>query len=170
MTNKVVNLNIEQARELFVQHPEYRTTLLSVFTDEELGIQKEWPKDWYNLKEIKGCYIAGNSDIETANNNSVSILNLNVFANEKYAESALAYAQLSQLAKEMNDGWEPNWSDGVEYKYSVCFKNCRNSGNNSIQIVFCWLSDISLIYFKTREMAEFSIKHHRNLWEKFYMI
>lgn len=164
--NKSITLNTEQARELFTQHPEYRTTLLSVFTDEELGIKKEWPKSWVDLKVISGLFVNKYSELERGCQLSTTNENKNVFADIKIVKSALAYAQLSQLSEKMNEDWKPNWLDNDECKYSVCY----NYRSNQLSVMTHFCKNSNLIYFKTQEMAEFSIKYHKDLWEQFYMI
>ena len=53
---KQVKMTIEQAKDLFKSNPEFRNTILSVFTDDELGIDN-FPKKFRDLGMIKGYYI-----------------------------------------------------------------------------------------------------------------
>jgi hypothetical protein len=85
----------------------------------ELG-KKQLPKSWEDLR-IKGFYVDISSNIKESDDYfSPSEYDKNVFANKEQAEAAIAMAQLSQLMKVYNDGWEPNWSDD-EIKYCIEF-------------------------------------------------
>lgn len=157
---KQIKLTLTQARNLYILNPEYRDTLLSVFTDKELGIKSGYPKSWNDIKKIDGFYITEDSSIYSAKNVNILYINNNIFATQKQAKSALAFAQLSQLAKEMNGDWTPDWSTS-NTKYSI--------NRNSLALyINSWSATFHLIVFKTKEMAEFSLKHHEQLWKDYY--
>lgn len=89
-----------------------------------------------------------------------------IYSNDKQAKSALAFAQLSQLAKAMNGDWESDWKNTDEDKYTIQSR-CDSSFLLRIE---CRNVTMSHITFKTEELAEFSLKHHRELWEDYWMI
>lgn len=62
--------------------------------------------------------------------------------------------QLSQIVAKMNGGWEPDWSNGYEDK--VCVFYCHTE--NSLRVDSWNTSNTSNLYFKTEEMAKFSMK------------
>ncbi len=158
---KQIKLTIEQAKSLYKSNPEYRDTLLSVFTDKELGIEPSYPKSFKDIGKIDGYFIEINALIvDIYNLNSNKFANKNVFATEKQAKSALAFAQLSQLAKEMNGDWIANWDNN-----NVKFVIVRSSEKLYIEQ---WCAKFYSIVFKTKEMAEFSLKHHEQLWKDYY--
>lgn len=120
----------------------------------------ELPKSWNDLDKIPGYYLKGSGCVDYT---AMSRLKY-VFATEAQAKSALAFAQLSQLIKVMNDGWEPTFEDKKHYIVSSN-DTCRLHG-----LIINWTYIIKHLPFKTRELAEFSLKHHRELWEDYWMI
>ena len=165
---KEIKMTIEQARLLFAQYPEYRNTILSVFTNEELGITPNWCKSWEELKEISGYYVGTLSSriIQLKGGCEPEQCSKKFFSKERYAKSALAYSQLSQLVESMNNGWEPDWSDKNECKWTPYYNRLTNTFGVTPFIVI----NGGHLYFKTHEMALFSIKHHSQLWEDFFMV
>jgi hypothetical protein len=130
----------------------------------ELEPVQEWPKTWDELgEEIAGSFIYhADSDILSGEFNLCSE-NKNIFATHQQAEAALAMAQLSQLHKAIVGDWEADWDDDQQGKYIVC----RFRGELTIRKN---LHTFNHFPFETCEQAEFSLLHHRELWEKFYMI
>lgn len=135
----------------------------------ELIKEPEFPKSWEELKDIKGYWISPLEEILYTESKIVN-KNKSLFSTEKQAKSALAFAQLSQLVKAMNGGWEYEWSD----------KNLYNDGkhnSNKLWTVIRVVNHLEVnfktthfchLVFKTKELAEFSLKHHRKLWEEYY--
>lgn len=165
---KNIKLTKEQARELLAKDPSFRNTILSVFTDEELGITPNWPKSWEELKEVSGYYVSFASSIvkPTSRPYKVDSENKSIFSKEKYAKSALAYAQLSQIVESMNNGWEPDWLDNFEGKWTAYYDYTSKIFGVGRFTVMCG----NLLYFKTKEMVDFSIKYHHELWKDFFMV
>lgn len=163
---KQIKLTLTQARNLYKSNPEYRDTLLSVFTDKELGIKSGYPKSFNDLEEIQGFWIDKNSNIESFSSQDPlmdfdKIKDKNVFATEKQAKSALAFAQLSQLAKKMNGYWAIDWNNSSQTKHTI-FRTMNGLHLSNYTIVY------KSIVFQTKEMAEFSLKHHEQLWKDYY--
>lgn len=82
---------------------------------------KKWePKSGNYKLSANGRLIPGGSII------SIDRINFGMeFETEESAEKAAAYYRkihrLYKLAEELNEGWEPDWSDHNQYKYSVYF-------------------------------------------------
>jgi len=103
--------------------------LLTISNNEELQAfakklypelsKKQLPKSWEELEYVQGYYVSPNSYVSNYDNIAAN-LSKNTFATKEQAEAAIAMAQLSQLMKVYNDGWEPNWSDD-EIKYCIEF-------------------------------------------------
>jgi hypothetical protein len=74
-------------------------------------IQKQLPKSWEELDEIKGWYVDTGSGIEDKQVGTYRH-NRNVFVTEEQAEAAVALAQLTQLREVYRQGWKPDWKDG----------------------------------------------------------
>jgi hypothetical protein len=114
----------------------------------------EWPKSWEELK-CDGYYINGAKPSYPTSAKCV-------FPTDAHAKSSLAFAQLSQLAKAINGDWEPDWID-VHLKYTVKCMHDKLAVDSTLSIKY-------LICFETKEAAEFSLKHHRKLWEDYWII
>jgi len=112
----------------------------------------EWPENWeeLNIKTEWGPV-------------SPSYLCVRISKHHKSFKSILARLKLEELAKEMNGDWNPDWSKDATLKYHVC----RNRNTLSISDARHYAE---LIVFKTKEMAKFSLKHHKKLWEDYWMI
>lgn len=129
-------------------------------------IKAEWPKSWYELREIKGYYIGlASSIVPSIGDEEMKTFasNRNIFQTAAHSESALAFAQLSQIAKRMNDGFAKDWSNSRSACWTI-FRHANKLIIGDFNQSFCH------IYFATEEMAEFSLKNHRELWEKYWMI
>lgn len=74
-------------------------------------IQKQLPKSWEELDEIKGWFVNTGSGTEYTQVGTYRH-NRNVFATEEQAEAAVALAQLTQLREVYRQGWKPDWKDG----------------------------------------------------------
>jgi len=131
----------------------------------ELEEIKEWPKTWEDLGEMKGYFIYNTSEIISGNFTG-SRTNRNTFATKAQAESALAFAQLSQLHKAIVCDWVPDWSDTNQSKWAI-YRFWMHSKN--VLIIGEYLRDFYHLAFQTEEQAQFSLTHHRELWEKYWM-
>lgn len=157
---KEVKLTEEQAKQLYKEHPEWRSTLLSEFSDEELDIDN-FPKSWEDLKKVRGFYINEHAEIKEISSLKTYNDNKNIFPTEEDAKKALAEAQLRQLAYKINGEKNEDWVYS-EYpsRYAVIFdKRYQHLTTASHYIIID--SDIS---FKNRKDAEKSIKYHKDLW------
>lgn len=70
---------------------------------------------------------------------------------KEQAEKLLAINQLMNVAKYLNEGWEPNWNNGNEYKFYIM------SFENIIKVDFCFHSNLGNVYFKSRDLAKKAI-------------
>lgn len=71
---------------------------------------------------------------------------------EQYLKERKLLFKIHQWAKEKNEGWEPDWSDGGENKYYIFY---GHSGNE-FEVSSVVISDNfkKLPYFKSREIAQ----------------
>ena len=127
----------------------------------ELEEIKEWPKTWEELGDMKG-YILSAESVKQANPGFSHAGWETTFATQQQAESALAFAQLSQLHKQIVGDWVPDWSNKIHGKFVV--EVC-----GGLHVIEMFSTKYHLA-FKTREQAEFSQTHHRELWEKYWML
>jgi len=89
-----------------------------------------------------------------------------LFATKEQAEASIALAQLSQLMKHVNDGWEPDWHNEDQFKYCIGYFGEK-----------AWVSDLRLakdarfiaryfLTFPTEAKAYGFLKAYRDLIEK----
>lgn len=114
---------------------------------------------WEDIKRISGCWINPHSQI-ISDNAPTYEASKNVFLNKKYAKSALALAQISQLL--------PYYDSQVDWNNNTS-KFCIYREGNKIDIKI-----FSFIYhplaFKTYEEAARFLKHNEQLVKDYYML
>ena len=128
---------------------------------EQLGIEDKELEDFV-IKN--GYHINSSVEIEESAGNSVTFNNLvhyNIFETEEEAEEQAKiineYLKLYHIAKYLNDGWEPDWSDNQVLKYSIFYDNASKS--YGIDYGICCTKGTFNIYFKSKELAEKAIKY-----------
>lgn len=115
---------------------------------------------WKDLKHVPGVYITDNSCLVPAPAGLVLPHNRNVFLNEKYAKSALALAQISQLL--------PYYDTNVDWKNEYN-KYCIERIGNGIEIG-AWMHRYCVLAFNTESEAYRFLKHNEQLIKDFYML
>jgi hypothetical protein len=120
----------------------------------ELG-KKELPESWGELGYIQGYYVAPSSYVSDYNNIAANS-NKNTFATKEQAEAAIAMAQLSQLMKVYNDGWEADWNNYNQLKYCIGFTRENLEIDN-------WIDYRQFLAFKDQETAELFLENFREL-------
>lgn len=115
---------------------------------------------WEDLKSITGVYIDKYSYFDLIKKGQTNVCNKNVFLNEKYAKSALALAQISQLL--------PYYDTSVDWE-SNDNKCCICRIGNKIEIK-CWIGIYHVLAFNTMSEAERFLKHNEQLVKDFYML
>lgn len=115
---------------------------------------------WKDIKEISGygitteCHIVHWSKLDNNEDNK------NVFLDEKYAKSALALAQISQLL--------PYYDSNVDWGKATA-KYCIIRMSNKIYIEK-YQSLYYLLAFNSREEAERFLKYNEQLVKDFFML
>ena len=78
------------------------------------------------------------------------------FETEKHAEKAVKdfrrYRRLYHLALELNDGWEPDWDNANEGKYSI-ITNEKGRYFIATEHRFLWMTNVAFKSFKVAEEA-----------------
>lgn len=113
-----------------------------------------------DIKIISGVYINDFSSYVHCAHESNIPDNRNMFLNEKYAKSALALAQISQLLPYYNT--KVNWS-------SFANKYCIVRVNKNIEINISQHT-YRILAFNTKEEAERFLKYNEQLVKDYYMI
>lgn len=132
--------------------------------DENVLLPKVLPKTWNELEFISGDVIDENSFIDHCDKIKAHDSNQNVFASNTQAQSALAYAQLTQLMKAYNGDWVPDWNDVSQDKYVIDRVQNHCETNFHYTSFFCFLA------FKTEELRDEFLKNFEPLIKTFYQI
>lgn len=115
---------------------------------------------WEDLKRVTGIYINNNSYCRFAKGSLAKPYNKNIFLNEKYAKSALALAQISQLL--------PYYDTNVDWT-SRFNKFCISCIGNKIEIIQ-WIAQHCILAFNSQSEAERFLKHNEQLVKDYYML
>lgn len=88
--------------------------------------------------------------------------------------SIVAYAKLIIIARALNEGWLPDWSNSSQYKYIPWFKHNAASGFGlSVDGYgyWCAATDVgSRLCFKSSELATYAGKQFEALYNEFLTI
>lgn len=122
--------------------------------------KKKVINSWEDLKNIKGVFINYASIIQEVRESILDDDNRNVFLNEKYAKSALALAQISQLL--------PYYDSNVNWK-NIKYKYCINKEHDKI-VIKQWSSIYHILAFNSMEEAERFLKYNEQLVKDYFML
>lgn len=115
---------------------------------------------WEDLKRVTGVYITDSNCIVPAAVGLVKPHNQNVFLNEKFAKSALALAQISQLL--------PYYDTNIDWTIAN-EKFCITRTSNKIE-VRSWISMYHVLAFNKKSEAIRFLKYNEQLVKDFYML
>lgn len=163
---KKIKMSAEQAQQLYKEHPEWRDTLLSEFTDEELDIDK--PFRWEHLKKVDGYFFQLDCSLVGPTTSLTTKSGRGVYPSQADAKKALAEAQLRQLAKYYNDGeleekWI-DWSNADQIRYYAYFDN-----HMDIETGICCVNT-GAICFKNLDGLLKCIKDNQDLWYDYFKV
>lgn len=86
----------------------------------------------------------------------------------------IAHAKLVIIAKALNEGWEPDWSNYDERKFTPWFDYTPDDGSGFAYFGFVfWRANAyvgSRLCFKTRELAEYAGKQFLDLYRDYFVI
>lgn len=108
---KDININIPEGYEIDEEH--------STFKCIKFKKKVEKINTWKDLTYIKGYYINADSNIMPINGEYTCDTNKNVFISEKYAKSALALSQISQLMSFYGGEIADKEWENDDWKYSI---------------------------------------------------
>lgn len=84
-------------------------------------------------------------------------------------KSIEAYAKLTIIARALNEGWKPDWSNTNESKYVPWFKHKSGLGLSYFVCVL-WSSHTNVgsrLCFKSRELAEYAGKQFEDIYRDY---
>jgi hypothetical protein len=92
---------------------------------------------------------------------------------EKDRNSRIAYHKLTIIARALNEGWEPDWSDHGQYKYyGYFYTNAAGfvSAATSHAATYAYAYIGSRLCFKSSETALYAIEQFKSLYEEYLFI
>ena len=150
-----------ETKEFKIQVPEGYKIDKENSTFEKIVFKKvdDLPKSWEELEFIDGFFVSSLSDIAKIGNNTTNDENnKNVFPTKEEAEACVALAQLCQLRDRYNDGWKPDWENGMEIKW--CIELFKGNIYENTQIYFN-----KILTFKRKELRDKFLENFRDLIE-----
>ena len=157
----------------------YATGFCSGFTIDKDGIKNF--DDWFEeIKEPEQIYYVDSlggyvSKLEKHQLTSFPALiaNLkstgNYFKTKEEAEAYLKYLKARAIIKQDTKGFKPNWNDTEQIKYSCSYQKDRFTGYGCVKPVVDSTKTTmsSLMYFKSKEDIEESLKKHPKEWKTY---
>lgn len=117
--------------------------------------KKEAATCWEDLNFIEGFYINSNAIVHELDAIKPEDNNRNIFATKEQAEASIALAMLSQLMKNVNGDWIPDWNDNTD-KYVIGFSG------DSIRTDY-YVNYTSFLVFPLSKIRDTFLKHHKDL-------
>ena len=160
---KAVLMTAEQAKSLYNKDNSFRDTLLSEFTDYELGIKPKM-KSWEDLRCFTGYWMTGYGSVVHEYHNLTCIQEYKgLYATEKQLKSAYAMAQLSQLMKDLGSECEVDWGGRNHYKY-VIDRQYYKLHTTTADRTYHFLA------FRTPEVRDAFLEKHEELIKQYFML
>ena len=150
-----------ETKEIKIQVPEGYEIDKEKSTFENIVFKKKKTINcWEDIEKIKGVFIDYSSDILECGESIINDNNKNIFKNEKYAKSALALAQISQLLPYYDSN--VNWGNTKD-------KYCIDKKQNNI-IITTWSNIYHVLAFNSKEEAERFLKYNKQLVIDYFMM
>lgn len=118
--------------------------------------ENKLPESWEELNRIDGYISTFSSGVERISNAITGNMKKNIFATKEQAEASIALAQLSQLLKVYQNGWEPDWNDKSQNKFVLYFYKDKIIFDNVYFLC-------SFLSFPTAELRDHFLEHHKEL-------
>jgi len=133
----------------------YLTKVIVVPMGTELELE-EIPKEKDIMNEIK-IYVEKNYINPDA-------VHIEIYDGDIYFDKAKAFLILSELTKELNGTWKPNWNDSMEKKYHVFYFQQKLITGYDFDIID------NRPCFKTEELAQKAIELAEEYWKQLFNI
>ncbi|WP_314060110.1 hypothetical protein [Empedobacter brevis] len=97
-----------------------------------------------------------------------------VIENLPIPKHIIAQLQLVLIAKALNEGWTPDWSNSNQYKYYPWFDMESSSAGGFVYDAFVVWDSYSVVgsrlCFPSRELAEYAGKQFKDIYEEYFVI
>ena len=163
MSERVIKLSLEKAKEFYNKGGEFRDLALSAFTEEELQ-EEILPNTWDEFCSKHGVqneyYIGSDSIIKRAplNNFRLTCRDRNLLPDKQAAESHLALIKLHQLRDCYRQGWKPDWTI-PKSNFAIFYMKGRYTVEEFIY-------SREFLTFQTREIGSKFLTNFRELIEE----
>jgi hypothetical protein len=144
----------EKAKELYkTASVEFKSILEETFGKEFFSEDiRENVKTLYDAKEIYAL------------KNTIFRQELSLLLTKEHAEILKAFISALVISEALNEGWEPDWNDTSQQKYTVRYNSSTNT-----YFTYCYnYSNSSLIFFKSKKLAEHFIKQFPEICKILY--
>ena len=145
----------ETAKKLYVESPEWFKDQLV----EEFGEACFKAKSFDEIKTFEGaCTELG--------------INPGLVFNDLDSPDEIAYKKLKVIAKAINQGWSPDWSDSNQYKYYPYFKVLSSGFGFSDALYDSTGTDTSVgsrLCFESREKSDYAASQFVDLYKQFLL-
>ena len=120
-------------------------------------------KSWEDLVKVKGYLVDEDSCVTNIFlkwcGYRTEEKNRNTWATKEQAEASIAMAMLSQLMKQANGDWTPDWNDSNTIKHVIYFYK-----DTVLDSIFSTANEF--LAFKSKEIRDEFLELHRDLIEK----
>lgn len=154
MTTRTIELTFDKAREWYKKGGELKEVALQVYKEDELNTltyidvcKQLFEKDHFTNRTYHIEYRESKrypNDLSNPNNGT----------SEHQLNKLLAINKLVNVAKFLNEGWEPDWSNPREYKWYIAYfyKTKELAFDYNIEV------PESCVYFKSKELAQKAVE------------
>lgn len=152
------NIEIEIPDGFILDEEKYKNNIIA-FLPKPIDPLAHLPKSWEELKKIKGYYIAKNSKTTQLKHDILTEkCNKNITPTKSQAKAILALCQLLQLRDRYNDGEQLSMDGSKSIPIIEIYNNKTRPGN--------YFSCHTVLRFKTKELRDHFLQHHRALIEE----
>ena len=140
---------------------------IAEFENQQAAPIDDWPMTVEDLPKRK-CFSFINEfgDVHNRDSHSECAHVNGQYDSEKDEKSAYAFSILSRLIRHVNNGWEPDWENQEERKFSIL----HQFGRLETAPRLSWSECPGCLIFKNREDAERSIETWRQLWLDYFQV
>ena len=161
MEERSIKISLDKARDWYNRGGEYKELALSTFTENEIttsALPNTW-EEFCNNYSVKGkeYYIAVDCTFsEIGSCSRSSDRDKNILPSKEAVKAHLAYMQLHQLRDCYRQGWVPDWSDGKQCKWCICFNTDRFT-------IKCNFNYSQFLSFQSQDIAQKFLNNFQEL-------
>jgi len=150
-------MNIETAKRVYNQAPSWYKEVL----EDEFGKEKLTKREFTDIKTIE--------DARLATGHSAGYLKMS----DPESQDEWAYRMIKMIAKAINNGWIPDWSNTNQAKWYPYFKVLPSGSgfsDSNTDDLYELTGVGSRLCFESSEKAEYAAKQFEDLYTQFLLI